>query len=79
MGHILGNCEDMQYLWIILDRFGQALEIMCPQLITKNTRMFQKLSSLVVHLRQSDSDSAERTEGEDEVSPSSVIYSSKKS
>ena len=36
--------------------------------------MFQNLSLLAVHLRQSDSDSAEETEGEDEVSFRSVIY-----
>ena len=43
----------MQHLWVILDSFGQASEIKCPKLVTKNTRMFQKLSLLVVHLRQS--------------------------
>ena len=43
----------MQYLWVILDSFGQASDIKCPKLVTKNTRMFQKLSLLAVHLRQS--------------------------
>ena len=43
----------MQYLWVILNSFGQASEIKCPKLVTKNTRMFQKLSLLAVHLRQS--------------------------
>ena len=69
----------MQYMWVILDSFGQASEIKCPKLVTKNTRTFQKLSLLAVYLTESDSDSAEGTEGEDEVSASSVIYSTKNS
>ena len=36
-----------------LGSFRQALEIKCPELVTKNTRMFHKLSLLAVHLRQS--------------------------
>ena len=42
----------MQYLWAILDSFGQASEIKCPKFIT-NIRMIQKLSILAVHLTQS--------------------------
>ena len=44
----------MQCLWVgtILDSFGQAPDIKCPKLVTKNTRMFQKLSLLAVYLRQ---------------------------
>ena len=53
MSHIFSNCEDMQYLWVILDSFEQASEVKHPKLVTKNTRMFQKLSLLAVHLRQS--------------------------
>ena len=53
MSHILSNCEDMQYLWVILDRSGQASEMKCPKRVTKNTRMFQKLVLLAVHLKQS--------------------------
>ena len=79
MSHILSDCEDMQYLWVILDSFGQASDIKCPKFVTKITRMFQKLNLLAVHLRQSDFDSAEQTESEDKVSASSVIYSSKNS
>ena len=40
----------MQYMWVILDRFGQASDIKFPKLVTKNTRMFQNLSLLAVHL-----------------------------
>ena len=53
MSHILSNCEDMQYLWVILDSFQQALDIKFPKLLTRNTRMFQNLSLLAAHLRQS--------------------------
>ena len=80
VSHILSTCGDMQYPFVvILDSFGQASEKQCPKLIIKHTRMFQKLSLLAIHMRESDSDSAEGTDDEDEVSASSVIYSSKNS
>ena len=41
--------------------------------------MIQKLSLLAVHLRQSLTDIAGEIEGEDKISASSVIYSSKSS
>ena len=64
VSHILSTREDMQYPWVIssvlllaheivLNSVGQASEIKCRKLVTKNTRMFQKLSLLAVHLRQS--------------------------
>ena len=43
----------MQYLCVILDSFGQASEMKCPKLVTKNSRMILKLSLLAVHVRQS--------------------------
>ena len=43
----------MQYPWVILDSFGQAADIKCLKFVTKNTRMFQKLNLLAVHLKQS--------------------------
>ena len=63
-----------------LNSFGQASDIKCPKLITKNTRMFSKVEFTDRSSEtESDSDSAEGTDGEDEVSASSVIYSSKNS
>ena len=80
VSYILSNCEDMHYLWVILDSFGQASEIKCPKLVTKNTSMIQKLEFTACPSETgSDSDSAEGTEDEYEVSASSVIYSSKNS
>ena len=70
----------MHYLWVILDSFGQASEIKCPKLVTKSTSMIQKLEFTACPSEKgSDSDSAEGTEDEYEVSASSVIYSSKNS
>ena len=46
---------------------------MYPKACPKNTRMIQNLNLLAGLLRESDCDSAERTEGEDKVPASSVI------
>ena len=67
----------MQYLLVILDSFRQASEIKCPKLITKNQNDSKAEFTGCPSKTESDSDSAEGTEGEDEVSASSVICSSK--
>ena len=67
----------MQYLWVILDSFEQASEIKCPKLVTKYQNDSKAEFTGNTSETESDSDSTERTDSEDKVSASSVIYSSK--
>ena len=63
-----------------MDRFVQASDIKCPKLVTKKYQNDSKAEFTgCLTETESDSDSAEGTEGEDGVSASSVIYSSKNS
>ena len=83
MSHILSNCEDMHAVPVshirqVLTRFrnkvSQAIKY------TKKYQIDSEVEFNGCHSQtESDSDSAEGTEGEDEVSASSVIYSSKNS
>ena len=84
MSHILSTGESypqyflgyalplsMQYLWVILDGFGQASEIKCSKLVTK---------LVAVHLRQSLTLAVLKgLKVKTKYEPSSVIYSSKNS
>ena len=67
----------MQCPWIILGSFEQASEIKCPKLVTKYQNDSKAEFTGSPSETEPDSDSTERTEVEDKVSTSSVIYSSK--
>ena len=69
----------MQYLWVILDSFEQGSEIKCPKLVTKYQNDSKAEFTGSPSETESDSDSAGEIEGEDKISASSVIYSSKSS
>ena len=70
----------MHFLWVTLDSFRQASEIKCPKLVTKKCQNVSKAEFTCCPSKtESDSASAEGTEGEDEVLAGSVIYSSKNS
>ena len=58
-----------------MDSFEQASEIKCPKLVTKYQN--DSKAEFTGSPSETESDSAEGTEGEDKVSASSVIYSSK--
>ena len=58
----------------LLDSFEQALEMKCPKLVRKYQNDSKAEVTCCPSETESDSDSAEGTEGEDKVSASSVIY-----
>ena len=61
----------------MLDSFEQASKIKCPKHVTKYQNDSKAEFTGSPSETESDSDSTEGTEGEDKVSSSSVIYSSK--
>ena len=79
VSHILSTCEDMQYPWVILERFEQASEIKCPKVVTKYQNDSKADFTGSPSETESDSDSAGGTKGEDKISASSVICSGKSS
>ena len=87
MSHIFSTHESYhQYPWgyalpvsYILDSFEQASEIKCPKLVTKYQNDSKAEFTGSPSATEPDSDSAGGTEGEDKISASSVIYSSKSS
>ena len=79
MSHILSTREDTQYLLVILDSFEQDSEIKCPKFVTKYQNDSKGEFTDSPSETESGSDSAGGAEGEDKISASSVIYSSKSS